>query len=143
METKMRKTFLPDLIVIAVSLIWMPFASCTDTDSDIRTFKEKMQFQGVSGGQYFDQLAGVEGKVEYKAFHPDKYKDNPDIVCIEVDVVRSPNSRYKNFKVQYLMNRRMQNMELGYCELNGKPVPLLEFGIALSDMLLESTGMKF
>jgi len=89
----------------------------------------------------YNQIAGVTGEVNWNSFKPEKYKNNPNIICVEVSVKRNfKESKYKSLKVQYLVNEKLKNVKIGYIEINGKPASLLEFGFAMEIMLLESVN---
>lgn len=128
--------------IILFSFVLYALFSCTPGNSDLKSFKKNVVFNNMQASGYFEQLAGIDGDVQYDVFYPEEYKHNKDIVGIDIFVTRNNKSRYKSFRIQYLYNKKLKNCQIHYYELNGKPVNFLELGFAINGMLLESANIK-
>lgn len=90
-------------------------------------------------GNYFTQLAGLRGEVNYSVFTADG-ETNPDIKVIEVNIDKKDESaEYKTAKIQYQFNKKTGFIKLGYLEVNGEAQNLLMGSMNLGVMMLEST----
>lgn len=90
-------------------------------------------------GNYFTQLAGLRGEVNYSVFTANG-ETNPDIKVIEVNINKKDESvKYKTAKIQYQFNEKTGFIKLGYLEVNGEAQSLLMGSMNLGLMMMEST----
>jgi hypothetical protein len=85
------------------------------------------------------QLAGVAGSVKWEAYRAEKYKDNPDVVCVAVEVKSVSDKGNHTFKFQWLLNRKSTQNELISFDVDGKKqspidaIMALRFGVVSQD----------
>lgn len=135
------------LIIVAVLVVGAYFfASSNSVNSDIEAvknsiipsnpllgaFMEGLTDSSATIGLGIAKIAGVEGKAEWEAFKTDKYKDNPDVRCVQVTVNKtSDKGKNQTAKFQFLYNNSSKYIELSYFDVNGKPKTKLDAAMAL------------
>jgi hypothetical protein len=118
--------------------------SCAPMTKQANKPEEKFRSMLTDDGKYtyenyFTQLAGIRGEVQYKVF-TEKGETNPDIKIMQVVVDKKDSTvEYKNAKFQYQFNVKTGFIKLAYLEINGKPENFLMGSMSLGVMLLESS----
>lgn len=89
--------------------------------------------QAATIGSGISKIAGVDGIVKWEAYRPtDKYKDNPNIVCVQAIINKTTDKGEKQTALfQFLLNKSTQYIELSYFDVNGLPKNMLEATMAL------------
>jgi hypothetical protein len=77
------------------------------------------------------QLAGVAGSAQWEAYRTEKYKDNPDVVCVAVEVKCVSDKGNHTAKFQWLLNRSTKQNELVYFDVDGKKKSMMDAIMAL------------
>ena len=77
------------------------------------------------------QLAGVAGSAKWEAYRTEKYKDNPDVVCVAVEVKCVSDKGNHTAKFQWLLNRSSKQNELIYFDVDGKKKSMMDAIMAL------------
>lgn len=79
-----------------------------------------------------NKITGVTGTVKWESFHTDKYKDNPDIVCVQATINKtSDKGKKQTVLFQFLLNRKTNYVELGHFDVDSKQKTKLETMMAL------------
>lgn len=135
------------LIIAAVLIVGAYFLALSNSvNSDIEAvknssipsspllgaFMQGLTDQSATIGSGIAKIAGVEGKSEWEAFKTDKYKDNPDVRCVQVTVNKTSDKGKKQTAIfQFLYNKSSKYIELSYFDVNGKPKSKLDAAMAL------------
>jgi len=83
------------------------------------------------------QVAGPNGDLKWSSFKAYKYKDNPDVSIVQVDIRKVLDSgKETQVCVQFTVNTKTEACRMSAFELDGKPQSLLAVPFAL--MLLAS-----
>ncbi len=77
------------------------------------------------------QLAGVAGSAKWEAYRTEKYKDNPDVVCVAVEVKCVSDKGNHIAKFQWLLNRSTKQNELVHFDVDGKKKSMMDAIMAL------------
>ena len=77
------------------------------------------------------QLAGVAGSAKWEAYLAEKYKDNPDVVCVAVEVKSVSDKGNHTAKFQWLLNKKTKQSELIYFDVDGKKKSMIDAVMAL------------
>lgn len=86
------------------------------------------------------QLAGVAGSSKWSAYRSEKYKDNPDVVCVDVEVKCLSDKVNHTAKFQWLLNRKTEHYELLGFEVDGKKQSSIDAIMALRFGVLPQDG---
>jgi hypothetical protein len=128
------------LIIIGFCLLNI---ACNNTqqNKDIETVKNSPLELGLGLtnkymiGDLVKEIAGIKGSVSWESFHPEKFKDNPNTVCVQVNITRNMENN-NQIMMQYLLNRGTGFVQVGHLEVDsvGKSVTdfymiLMEIGI--------------
>ena len=71
------------------------------------------------------EIADIDGTVSWTAFSPLEYKNSPNVVGIQVDIVKpSKNKIIHNIKMQFLLNKSTDGVKLTSIEIDNKSVNL-------------------
>lgn len=106
-------------------------------------FPDTSAQQSVTIGDSIAKLAGVDGNTEWKSFHPDKYKNNSAVVCVQATVVSYTTKENPQTAVfQFYLNKKTGYVELGYFGLDGTPQNMLETTMALQFSRLTPKEVK-
>lgn len=65
-------------------------------------------------------ISGLSGTTEWKSFKPNGYENNPNVVCVQVDIIRNADI-FNVFKLQFLLNRETEYVELASITIDGVP----------------------
>ena len=141
----MRTLFNLTFVLIFIFVSCDQISKLTE-NSDIKIVKEyksdgifTFTASDLTIGQTINKMAGISGKVTWDSFTPEKYKNNSDIVVVEVNISKTGEKiEYKSAKLQYLVNRNTKEVTMGYAEFNGKQSSLLEATIMCAAMMMES-----
>lgn len=115
--------------------------SSIPTNPLIGAFMEGLTDPSATIGSGIAKIAGVEGKSEWKTFKTDKYKDNPDVRCVQVTVNKTSDKDKKQTAIfQFLYNRSSKYVELSYFDVNGTPKNMLEATMALRYGILDDSS---
>jgi hypothetical protein len=124
-------------------LILIICASCNglSTNKDIEKVKSSTVSFGLGGGyvvgDLVKEITGLDGTAKWDSFQPESYKDNPNVVCVQVDITRK---KEKNnlVSMQYLLNRETGLVKTGSLRVDGKGLSILEFYMLLIEIGIDN-----
>jgi hypothetical protein len=82
-------------------------------------------------------LAGIKGKVNWITFKPGGYEDNPNIVCVQVDITRNQETN-NEISVQYLLNRETSVVKTNFLSVDGEGKSRFDFYLLLMELGIEN-----
>jgi hypothetical protein len=97
-------------------------------NQDIQTVKKSVVDTGngqTTIEQAISQLAGINGKASWTAFHPDGASDF--VRCVEASVTRKVGDTDHTVQIQYLLNRNTGLVQTGATAIDGKDVSAIEY----------------
>jgi hypothetical protein len=147
----MSKLFQLSLFVILCCL----FACKPNFDADIEAIKKSPVPTNLLVSAFFAevpnlgantieagiaQLAGVAGSAKWEASRPEKYKDNQDVVSVQVEVKSVSDKGNHTVKFQWLLNRKSKQNELLGFEVDGKKQSMIDAVMALKLGVISQDG---
>jgi hypothetical protein len=68
-------------------------------------------------GDIVKHITGLKGFVQWESFRPTGYENNPNVVCVQVDITRNlPKNNL--VKMQFLLNRETGFVEIKYLAID-------------------------
>ena len=135
----MGRNILFAILFLTMIFIFGFLIGCESASSDIQAVKKTTFYgQNITIEDALNNVAGIKGEIEWRAFKPSEHADNPDIVCIEANISKmDKKGEGRKAKVQYLYNRKNKVAKIGYIEIDGKPQSILSGAIMLQLLSLE------
>ena len=109
------------LIIACILLSFL--IGCSQAVNEVKNGKIIVMGQYVPVSQLIDGLAQADGKVAWSSFKSEK--ENNKITVVQADIERNG----KKAIIQFLYNSERDVHQLAYCEVDGKPVSLLELSL--------------
>lgn len=130
--------------IVVLCLLLLVFA-CTDLakNKDIEAVKNSPLELGLDLtnkymiGDLVKEIAGIKGSVQWESFTPEKYKDNPNIVCVQVDIKRNMDKN-NLVTMQYLLNRQTGFVKVGYLGVDSVGKSALDFYSILMEIGIDN-----
>jgi hypothetical protein len=77
-------------------------------------------------GVIVKHIAGIKGTVQWKSFRPTGYENNPNVVCVQVDITRNlPKNNL--VMMQFLLNRETDLVEIACFKVDGEKRSLVNW----------------
>jgi len=100
--------------------------------ADIDAVKRSNAPTGIQNEELMNQLAGARGQVSWSAEHPEKYKDNPNIILVRATVDRIGHSGTKHKVVmEWIHNRQTEKVDMERVVVDGEEKNLLGGAVQL------------
>jgi hypothetical protein len=124
-------------------LLLCALISCNEgfQNKDIETVKSAQSDFGlgssVVNGDLIKQIVGIKGTMKWESFKPAGYEDNPNIVCVQVDITRN---KEKNnlITMQYLLNRETGVVKTTFLSVDGKTKSRMDFYFLLMEIGIDN-----
>jgi hypothetical protein len=112
-----------------------------NSQKDINTVKNSTIELGL-GSKYVvknvvKDIAGLNGTIKWESFKPTGHEDEPNIICVQVDINRN---KEKNnlIKIQYLLNRETGFVKQSFLSIDGESKSILEFYLFLAEIGIDN-----
>jgi hypothetical protein len=127
--------------IIVCFLFFVSACSELTQDKDIEIVKKSpLELSGSNYviGDLVKEIAGIKGTTQWKSFMPTDYKDNANVICVQVDITRNMDKN-NLIKLQFLLNRETGLVKMQYMGVDGVAKSLMEFyfillGIGIDNM---------
>ncbi|MBE0674350.1 MAG: hypothetical protein IH591_06785 [Bacteroidales bacterium] len=130
------------LLFSSLSLVFI-LMSCSEISQkrDIEVVKNAKSDLGLGNSVVNEDivkiLAGIRGTVKWISFKPAEYEDNPNIMCVQVDITRNQETN-NQISVQYLLNRETGVVKTNFLEVDGVDKSKFDFYLLLMELGIEN-----
>jgi hypothetical protein len=122
-----------------VIICFLLFSFACVQNKDIETVKNSSLGLGLlvdnkyTVDNFVKEIAGIRGSIYWESFHPEKYKDNLNIVCVQITITR--NTEKNNvILMQYLLNRETGFIQSGCLKVDGVGQSIVNFYAVLMEI---------
>jgi hypothetical protein len=129
-------------LILFLAVILLLITSCEGVlQKDINTVKNSTVELGFGSnyvvGDVVKQIAGLNGTTKWESFKPSGHDDEPNIVCVQVDITRNKEKK-NSIVIQYLLNKENGFVKQSYLSVDGESISILDFYLLLAEIGIDN-----